>query len=195
MNPLAIDWTDPVAIGYPALLAGVLVGSIVPVVPTGAVVGAAAAIATTTGRLWLPAVILLAAVAALAGDVVTFAVARAGSGLALRFVGRGHTEERLVAMRERFTEHGGRLIVVGRLLPAGRIPVLLAAAALEYSWRRFLPAAAVGCVLWSLAYALLGFVSGGIFADPLVATLLATVLVLAVAGIGALVNRRRKERA
>ena len=50
----ALDWTDPAAIGYPALGAGVLLGSIVPVVPTGAVVGAAAAIATTTGRLWLP---------------------------------------------------------------------------------------------------------------------------------------------
>ena len=50
----AFDWTDPASIGYPALGAGVLLGSIVPVVPTGAVVGAAAAIATTTGRLWLP---------------------------------------------------------------------------------------------------------------------------------------------
>ena len=69
---LAIDWTDPAAIGYPALLAAVLLGSIVPVVPTGAVVGAAAAIATTTGRLWLPWVILLATAAALFGDVVTF---------------------------------------------------------------------------------------------------------------------------
>ena len=45
MNLLAavFDWTDPAAIGYPALGAGVLLGSIVPVVPTGAVVGAAAA--------------------------------------------------------------------------------------------------------------------------------------------------------
>ena len=74
MNVLAaLDWTDPATIGYPALGVGVLVGSIVPVVPTGAVVGAAAAIAMTTGRLWLPAVIGLATVAALAGDLVTFA--------------------------------------------------------------------------------------------------------------------------
>ena len=80
MNLLAavLDWTDPASIGYPALGAGVLLGSIVPVVPTGAVVGAAAAIATTTGHLWLPAVIALATVAALAGDLVTFAAGRAG---------------------------------------------------------------------------------------------------------------------
>ena len=75
---LAIDWDDPATIGYPALGLGVLLGSIVPVVPTGAVVGAAAAIATTTDRLFLPWVILLATVAALVGDLVTFAAGRAG---------------------------------------------------------------------------------------------------------------------
>jgi membrane protein DedA with SNARE-associated domain len=190
----AFDWTDPASIGYPALGAGVLLGSIVPVVPTGAVVGAAAAIATTTGHLWLPAVIALATAAALAGDLVTFAVGRAGSGLALRLVTRGQTPERLAAMRDRFAAHGGRLVVIGRLLPAGRIPVLLAAAALAYPWRRFVPAAALGCLLWAIAYAMLGVVSGGIFADPVVATLLATVLVLVVAGVSALVARRRKQR-
>ena len=114
MNLLAaaFDWTDPASIGYPALGAGVLLGSVVPVVPTGAVVGAAAAIATTTGRLWLPEVIALATAAALAGDLVTFAVGRAGSGLALRLVTRGQTPERLAAMRQearqpRTDEHVG----------------------------------------------------------------------------------------
>ena len=196
MNLLAaaFDWTDPAAIGYPALGAGVLLGSVVPVVPTGAVVGAAAAIATTTGHLWLPAVIALATVAALAGDLVTFAVGRAGSGLALRVVTRGQTPERLAAMRERFAAHGGRLVVIGRLLPAGRIPVLLAAAALAYPWRRLVPAAAVGCLLWAIAYAVLGGVSGGIVDDPVIATVLATVLVLVVAGVSALVARLRKQR-
>jgi membrane protein DedA with SNARE-associated domain len=195
MSLLAINWDDPATIGYPALGVGVLIGSIVPIVPTGAVVGAAAAIATTTDRLFLPWVILLATAAALAGDLVTFAAGRAGSGLALRLVSRGQTPERLVAMRERFAAHGGRLVVVGRLIPAGRIPVLLGAAALDYPWRKLLPSAVVGCLLWAVAYALLGVVSGGIFDDPLTATLLATVLVLVVAGISALVSRyRRKER-
>jgi hypothetical protein len=58
---LSGSWTDPAAIGYPALFGGVLLGSLVPVVPTGAVVGAAAAIATTTDHLSLPLVVLLPA--------------------------------------------------------------------------------------------------------------------------------------
>ncbi len=194
MSLLSIDWTDSAAIGYPTLGAGVLLGSIVPIVPTGAVVGAAAAIATTTDRLFLPWVVLLATVAALVGDVVTFAAGRAGSGVALRVVSRGQTPERLAAMRERFATRGWQLVIVGRLIPAGRIPVLLAAAALAYPWRRLLPAAAVGCLLWAIAYSVLGVVSGGIFDDPLIATLLATVLVLVVAAISALAGRLRKRR-
>ena len=51
----AFDWTDPASIGYPRCSARACCWArSCPVVPTGAVVGAAAAIATTTGRLWLP---------------------------------------------------------------------------------------------------------------------------------------------
>jgi membrane protein DedA with SNARE-associated domain len=83
-------------------------------------------------------------------------------------------------------------VIVGRLLPAGRVPVLLAAGALDYPWRRLLPAAAVACVLWAVAYAVLGVVSGGLFDSPVLATLVATVLVLLVAAVGALVTRYRR---
>jgi membrane protein DedA with SNARE-associated domain len=190
-----VNWTDTATIGYPVLLVGVLLGSIVPVVPTGALVGAAAAIATTTDHLSLPLVILGATVAALAGDLVTFAVGRVGSEAALRWVARGQTPERLEKARGQFETRGWQLVVVGRLIPAGRIPVLLAAATLDYPWRRLVPAAAVACLLWALAYALLGIVSGGLFDSPVIATLLATVLVLVVGAAGTLISRWRRTRA
>ncbi len=189
-----VNWTDLSSVGYPTLFLGVLVGSIVPIVPTGAVVGAAAAIAMTTGHLSLPLVLLLAAAGAMVGDVVTFAVARLGSDAAVRWLARGQKPERLVAARRRFARQGWQLVVVGRLLPAGRIPVLLAAGAIAYPWRRLLPATAVACVLWAVAYALLGVLSGGLFDSPLVATFLAAVLVLLVTGVINLVARRRRER-
>ena len=74
-------------------------------------------------------------------------------------------------------------MVVGRLLPAGRVPVLLAAGALDYPWRRLLPAAAVGCLLWAIAYTLLGVVSGGLFDSPVLATVVATSYLLGVSGV------------
>ncbi|OXM71006.1 MULTISPECIES: DedA family protein [Amycolatopsis] len=190
-----MNWTDLSSVGYPTLFLGVLIGSIVPIVPTGAVVGGAAAIAMTTGHLSLPLVLLLSTAGAMIGDVVTFAVARLGSDAAVRWLARGQKPERLVAARERFARQGWQLVIVGRLLPAGRIPVLLAAGAVGYPWRRLVPATAVACVLWAVAYALLGVVSGGLFDSPLVATLLAAVLVLLVTGVINLVAKRRRERA
>ncbi|GHF21095.1 membrane protein [Amycolatopsis deserti] len=189
-----MNWTDFSSVGYPTLFLGVLIGSIVPIVPTGAVVGAAAAIAMT-GHLSLPLVLLLATAGAVIGDVVTFAVARLGGDAAVRWLARGQKPERLVAARQRFARQGWQLVVVGRLLPAGRIPVLLAAGAVGYPWRRLVPATAVACVLWAVAYALLGVLSGGLFDSPLVATLLAAVLVLLVTGVINLVAKRRRERA
>ncbi|MEU7815563.1 DedA family protein [Pseudonocardia sp. NPDC049154] len=196
---LAADWTNPQAIGYPVLIGGVLLGSVVPVVPTGAVVGAAAAVAMTTTHLSLPLVLLASTLAAFVGDVVTYGVARLGGEAAVRFVARGQTPEQLARARVRFTRHGWQLIVVGRLVPAGRIPALVAAGTLGYPWRRFLPSALVACLVWAVAYALLGILSGGLFDNPLVATLGAAVLVLLVgalsAGIARLVRRRRARRA
>jgi membrane protein DedA with SNARE-associated domain len=192
---LATGWTDAGSLGYPVLFGGVLLGSVVPVVPTGAVVGAAAAVAVTTDHLSLPLVVLLAALAALAGDVVTFTVCRFGGPTAVRWVARGQHAERIEEVREQFRRHGWQIVVVGRLLPAGRIPVLLAAGALAYPWRRLLPASAAAGLLWAVAYALLGVLSGGIFDSPLLATLVATLLVLLVGVVLNLVSARRRSRA
>lgn len=179
------------SIGYPLIFGGVLLGSIVPVLPTGAVVGAAAAFAMTTDALGLPLVLLVSTVAALLGDLVTFGVARSGGPAAVRWLARRQRADRLEEVRGQFHRHGWQLIVAGRLLPAGRIPVLIAAGALAYPWRRLLPAATVAAFLWALAYALLGVVSGGIFDSPLAATLIATVLVLLVGAVLNVVGSRR----
>src|SRR6185312_2407454 len=122
------DWVDALggtteatSIGYPVLFGGVLLGSIVPVVPTGAVVGAAAAFAMTTDSMSLPLVLVVATVAALMGDLITFAVCRFGGPAAVRWVARGQHTDRLEEIRDQFRRHGWQLIVAGRLLPAGRI--------------------------------------------------------------------------
>jgi membrane protein DedA with SNARE-associated domain len=183
-------------IGYSVLFGGVLLGSIVPVIPTGAVVGAAAAFAMTSDSLGLAVVVAIATLAALIGDLITFAICRFGGPSAVRWVSRGQHADRIEEIREQFRRHGWQIIVAGRLLPAGRIPVLLAAGALAYPWRRLLPAATLAAFLWAVAYTLLGVVSGGIFDSPLAATLIATLLVLVVGAVVNLVSvRRRRSRA
>jgi membrane protein DedA with SNARE-associated domain len=191
---MSVDWANPSSIGYPLLFAGVLLGSVVPVVPTGAVVGAAAAIATSTDRLNIVAVVVVAILGALLGDLTTFAAARGGRTAMVRWFSRRQSEERLAAARDRFAARGWQVVVVGRMVPAGRIPVLLAAGALDYPWRRLVPAATAACLLWSVAYSALGVLSGGLFDHPIVATVIATLLVLAVTAVSALVARQRERR-
>jgi membrane protein DedA with SNARE-associated domain len=187
-------WSGGSGLGYPLLFGLVLLGSIVPVVPTGAVVGAGAAVATTTDNLSLTLVVVVSALAALAGDLITFAVCRFGGPTAVRWVARGQHSDRIEEVRGQFRRHGWQIVVVGRLLPAGRIPVLLAAGALAYPWRRLLPASTAACLIWSVAYAALGVLSGGIFDSPLLATLLATLLILVLGGVLNLVSSRRRRR-
>ncbi len=192
---LASSWTDGSSLGYPVVFGGVLLGSVVPVVPTGAVVGAAAALATSSGRLDLVLVLVLSTLGAWLGDVLTFAVCRSGGPAAVRWVARGQHADRIEEVREQFHRHGWQLVVVGRLLPAGRIPVLLAAGALAYPWRRLLPASLLAAALWAVAYAVIGVVSGGVFDNPLLATLVATVLVLLVGAVLNLVGAHRRRHA
>jgi membrane protein DedA with SNARE-associated domain len=191
-STVAASWTDGSSLGYPVVFGGVLLGSVLPVVPTGAIVGAAAALATSTGRLDLAVVLLLSTLGAWIGDVLTFAVCRLGGPAAVRWVARGQHADRIEEVREQFRRHGWLIVVIGRLLPAGRIPVLLAAGALAYPWRRLLPASLLAATLWAAAYALIGVASGGVFDNPLVATLVATLLVLLVGGVLNLVQSRRR---
>jgi membrane protein DedA with SNARE-associated domain len=192
MSALAAAWDGGTAVGYPVLFGLVLLGSIVPVVPTGLVVGTAAAYAVTTDDLRLSLVLALATLAALAGDLITFTITRFGGPAAVRWVTRGQHPERIDQVREQFRVHGWQIIVSGRLLPAGRIPVLVAAGALAYPWRRLVPASTLAAFLWAVAYALLGVLSGGIFDSPLLAMLLATALVLLVSGVMNVISARRR---
>jgi membrane protein DedA with SNARE-associated domain len=195
MEFLASVLDGDTVIGFPLIFGLVLLGSVVPVLPTGAVVGAGAAFAMTTNTMGLPLVVLVSALGALAGDLITFAIARFGGPAAVRWVSRGQHSERIDEVREQFRKHGWQIIVAGRLLPAGRIPVLLAAGALAYPWRRLVPASTLAAFLWALAYALLGVVSGGIFDSPLLATLVAALLVLLVGGVLNVVSSRRRRPA
>jgi len=187
---------DAGRIAYLVVAGGVLLGSVLPVVPTGAIVGAAAATAMTSSALSLPVVLLLSFAAALLGDVVTFAVARlAGdpvrAAVAGGRLGGERTAARIERMRGAFAERGWLVVLVGRVAPAGRVPTLIAAAVSGMTWAKLVPAVAAGAVLWTLLYGVLGVLTGNLTDSPLVAALLAVGLVAVVALVTALAGRVR----
>ncbi|WP_238589105.1 DedA family protein [Pseudonocardia sp. HH130629-09] len=198
----AQDWLeaelspDAGRIAYLVVAGGVLLGSVLPVVPTGAIVGAAAATAMTSSALSLPVVLLLAFAAALLGDLVTFAVARlAGdpvrAAVAGGRLGGARTAARIERMRGAFADRGWLVVLVGRVAPAGRVPTLIAAAVSGMTWAKLVPAVAAGAVLWTLLYGVLGVLTGNLTDSPVVAALLAVGLVAVVAGVTALAGRVR----
>lgn len=187
---------DAGRVAYLVVAGGVLFGSMLPVVPTGAIVGAAAATAMTSDVLSLPLVLLLAFVAALGGDLVTFALARRGSASVLRVIAPGRSSERWERVRDAFASRGWLFVLVGRVAPASRVPALISAAATGMTWRRLVPAVAAGAVLWTLLYGVLGVLAGNLTDSPLVAAVLVVALVgTATALVGRLRARLRARRA
>ncbi|MET8149767.1 DedA family protein [Actinoplanes sp. NPDC049668] len=169
-------------------------GAIVPVIPTGAAVSAAAALAFHNHPLLIVLVIAAGAVGAYAGDLVMYAMCLVGGEKLARRLHWLRGEEHLTAMKERLHRSQVPVLLVSRLLPGGRVPVLLAAAFLGLSWRTFLVANAPACLLWSTVYAAIGVAGGSIFPEPWQGVVAAVALVLVVGQIASLISKRRAAR-
>jgi membrane protein DedA with SNARE-associated domain len=170
-------------------------GAIVPIVPTGAAVSGAAALAMHNNPLTIALVIAAGAAGAYVGDLVMYAMCRAGGEQLARRLRWLRDEERLATVKERLSRSQIPVLLVSRLLPGGRVPVLLAAAFLGLSWRTFVVANAPACTLWSVVYAGIGVAGGSIFPEPWEGVVAAIILVLIIGQSVSLINKRREARA
>jgi membrane protein DedA with SNARE-associated domain len=169
-------------------------GAIVPVVPTGAAVSSGAALAFHTNPLVIPLVILVGAAGAYAGDLAMYAMCRAGGVPLARRLRWLRDEEHLGAVKERLHRSQIPVLLVSRLLPGGRVPVLLAAAFVGLPWRTFVVANVPACALWSIVYAGIGVAGGSIFPKPWQGVLAAVVLVILITQALNWWNKRREAR-
>lgn len=178
-----------------ALFGFVAFGSIVPVVPTGAAVSGAAVLARAEQPWELVLVVAAGAAGAYAGDIVTYTVLhRAGAPLAQRigWLQKEDPQAALQRIRHKIEEHEVRTLLVSRLAPGGRVPVLVAAALGGYPWQRYLVAAVVATLLWSVTYAFIGVVGDSLFADAQVAIIAAVVGAILLTVIAQAFQRRRR---
>jgi membrane protein DedA with SNARE-associated domain len=180
------------ALGW--LLAVVAFGAIVPIVPTGAAVSGAAALALHNQPMTIGLVVLAGAVGAYLGDLVMYAMCRAGGEQLARRLRWLRDPERLATMQDRLRERQVPVLLVSRLLPGGRVPVLLAAGFLGLSWRTFVAANGPACLLWSVVYASIGVLSGSVLPEPWQGVVAAIVLVLVISQLVGWLTRRRAER-
>ncbi|HEY0636720.1 MAG TPA: VTT domain-containing protein [Pseudonocardiaceae bacterium] len=172
------------AVGYPTLFAMVAVGAVVPVIPTGALVSAAGVVAWHLATPWdLPLVLVVASIAALVGDTVLYWLASRGSGRWLEWLRARADLPRLETAQRKLAENGTAVLVVSRLIPAGRIPVMLACLIAGWPLRRFIRADIGAALAWSAAYLAIGVLGGVLFAEPWQGLLAVIILALVTASI------------
>lgn len=144
----------PAQLGYPALGALIFGESAGLPLPGETALLAAGGLAAA-GHLALPAVILVAATAAIAGDTVGYWLGRRGGRAFLMRDGflAGH-RRRAVLRADRFFEHYGTATVFfGRWIPGVRVIAAVMAGATRMPWRRFAVANATGAFAWAATVA------------------------------------------
>ncbi|MEU6755276.1 VTT domain-containing protein [Streptomyces sp. NPDC046685] len=190
--------TTQQAVGYPALFVLVALGALVPVIPTGALVSSAAVVAFHHQSLPFGVLLVfgVAALAAFTGDLALYWLgrrgvrSRGGSRWLEALRGRA-TPERLAQAQARLDEHGVLVLVLSRLVPAGRIPVMLACLLAELPVRRFARGDAPACLAWAATYGLIGILGGSLFSEPWKGVALAVGLALLISAGPALWRRLR----
>ncbi|MEU1278100.1 VTT domain-containing protein [Streptomyces sp. NPDC005805] len=188
------------AVGYPSLFLLVSLGALVPVVPTGAVVSSAAVVAFhQTAPLALLFVFLVSSLAAFAGDVVLYWLGSRGvrsknGSRWLEALRSRAAPDRLDQAQRKLSEHGVTVLVLSRLVPAGRIPIMLACLLARMRLRDFVRGDAPACLAWAATYALIGILGGSLFPEPWQGVVAAVALTVLVGTAPALWRRVRRPR-
>jgi membrane protein DedA with SNARE-associated domain len=188
--------------GLLGLFGVVAFGAVVPVVPTGAAVSAAAVLARTEHPWEIVLVVALGGAGAYVGDVITYALLRAAGVPLAQRVGWLHADDpdgTIRHLRDRLEADELRSLLLSRLVPGGRVPVLVAAALGGYPLARFAAADVAAALLWATVYAVIGLVGDALIPDPTVAIVAVVVVALLVGlvlpRVSVLVRERFRGRA
>ncbi|MEU1014455.1 DedA family protein [Streptomyces sp. NPDC005900] len=160
------------AVAYPSLFLLVVIGALVPVVPTGALVSSAAVVALHRMPPYALLIVFgVAALAAFLGDIALYWLGRRGlrsknGSRWLKALRDRAPEERLAQAQDKLRDHGVMVLVLSRLVPAGRIPVMLACLMADMPLRRFARGDMPACLAWAVTYQLIGVLGGSLFKEP-----------------------------
>ncbi|MFE4330396.1 DedA family protein [Streptomyces sp. NPDC056831] len=185
------------AVGYPSLFLLVALGALVPVVPTGALVSSAAVVALhQSSPFSLLIVFGVASAAAFLGDICLYWLGQRGvrsknGSKWLQAISDRAAPERLAQAQQKLDEHGAVVLVLSRLVPAGRIPVMLACLLGRIPLHRFARGDVPACLAWAATYQLIGILGGSLFPEPWQGVVAAVGLTLLISGAPAVWRRMR----
>ncbi|WP_410810464.1 DedA family protein [Micromonospora sp. 067-2] len=172
-----------------------------PAVPGEAAVITAAVLAADGGHPNLVAVIVSAALGALVGDHISYAIGRGGGAERLTHLPAGSRRRASSEWARRAVDRrGGLILTTSRYLPGGRTAVTLTMGALRYPRRPFLLYDGIATITWALYCGLLGYFGGLAFErDPVRGVLagvgLSVIVTLGIEGVRWLRHRARHRAA
>ncbi|MER7166983.1 DedA family protein [Micromonospora sp. NPDC000207] len=172
------------------------VDAIFPVVP-GETVVVTAGVFAATGQPDVAWVIVVAALGALAGDHLSYAIGRAGgSGRLDRSPAGSRRRTSLERARRALDRHGGLILTTARYIPGGRTAVTLTMGTVRYPRRAFLGYDALAATTWATYSTLLGYFGGLAFErDPVRGILVGVGLSAAITGLVEVARRLRRRAA
>jgi membrane-associated protein len=169
---------------YAALFALAAIDGFMPLVPSETL-AVSAGVYAASGDTNLAIVIAAAALGAITGDHVSYALGRRyGSRLETRRAPGKRSSRVFAWARRQLAERGGSILIVCRYVPGARTATTLIAGAVRHPLRSFSPFDAAGGISWGAYTALIGYVGGSAFEDdPLLGLALGLGLALALAGL------------
>ncbi|MEW1975573.1 MULTISPECIES: DedA family protein [Microbacterium] len=181
---------------YLVMFATAVIDGFFPPIPSETVLVAAAAVAASTGETNMPLLIAVAALGAMIGDNIAYAIGRSVGTTRFTWMRRPKVAAAFERAQRTLSRSGAPLILGARYIPIGRVAVNMSAGALGYSWRRFLPLSVVGGIMWAAYSAGIGLLAGRWLEDqPLLSAVFgvafALVLGFAIDRVAAAIRRRR----
>lgn len=131
-----------------------------PPIPSESVVVALAAVGVSTGQPWVIGVAVAAALGAIAGDNIAFAMGRKLGVGRFAWTRRPRIAKIFEFARVQLLNRGALLILTARYIPVGRVAVNMTAGATGFSWKRFFPLSILAGTSWAVYSIAIGALAG-----------------------------------
>ena len=138
----------------------VFVDAFFPPVPSESVVIAAAAASITLGQPNIALIVACAAVGAIVGDNVTFAIGRGVGVTRFQWMRRPRMQAAVGWARAGLDRRAAVLLLTARYIPVGRVAVNLVAGASGFSRRRFFGLSILAGLSWAAYSVTVGLLAG-----------------------------------
>jgi membrane protein DedA with SNARE-associated domain len=183
------------SVGYPALFLLVFGESAgLPIPGESSIM--VAAIAASTGSLWIVAVLFVAITAAILGDNLGYLCGRTFGRRVWTAgrIGRRRREQWLTDADDFLDDHGATAVIVARWLPVARFVMPWLAGMNRMPWRKFFICNATGGVGWVLTVGMAAYVIGSTAKNAITALGLVGLVGLVIGLAGHAVWHRRQHR-